>query len=432
VPRVTVAGGRLSLTLQLVEPKRRDVVWSGDFDGPIDRYADALVKAADALSLALTGRQTGRPAPSSASASALELAIGRGEYYGRTFNNKYERRDYDLAQAAYREALQIDPRSAAAAAGLAYLEIFRMQGGESPERTLPGVDAWAHRATDFDPRYALGWAARAVAESWRARPDPVEQLDYGFRAASLGEACGSCQLALLEGTQQFSLTLTHYIARHESEVSPLSAYGEMNDAVALTALGRAEEAKAAIARAAAIEPDARWVSVIRTLTNAAVGSLPDAAAEADALRAQDRLRAMPPFVAPMFDLISAEAEHDARSSAEAVRRLGAPVRRGAATLFEKEYLATFATLTLVRGGHPHLATTLLADVTAANGPAPYDMFIVNPLLKPLLEDKRAQDAVAQSRSQFELLLGAIRVARSTGSFPQYLERPLQEVLSLSH
>src|SRR5213593_1755193 len=134
VPRATVGSGRLTVNVQVVEPKRRDIVWSGEFESAIDRYAEAVIRAADAVSLAVTGR---RPSASAAaapsSASALELAISRGLYYGRTFNNKYQTGDYDLAQAAYREALQIDPRSAAAATGLAYLEIFAMQGGQSPE-----------------------------------------------------------------------------------------------------------------------------------------------------------------------------------------------------------------------------------------------------------------------------------------------------------
>jgi serine/threonine protein kinase len=225
VPRARVTSGRLTVNVQVVEPKRRDIVWSGEFESPIERYAEAVAQAADGVSLAMTGRRSSAPAaPASSTASALELAISRGNYYGRTFNTRYQKSDYDLAQAAYREALQIDPRSAATATGLAYLEIFAMQGGQSPDGALPALDAWARRAIDFDSQNPLGWAALAVAESWRARPDPSRQLDYGFRAASLGETCGACQLALMEGTMQFSQVLTHHIAVHDAELDPLAAY----------------------------------------------------------------------------------------------------------------------------------------------------------------------------------------------------------------
>src|SRR5262249_10717268 len=154
----------------------------------------------------------------------------------------------------YRDALQIDPRSAAAAAGIAYLKIFEMQGGAAPDRVLPELDQWSAHAIDFDPNYALGWASRAVAEFWRVSPDPVRQLDFGVRAAAAGEACGACQLALMEGVTPLSKVLMHHIALQDAELDPLSAYGLINSAVALTALGRDDEASTAVARAAAIEP----------------------------------------------------------------------------------------------------------------------------------------------------------------------------------
>jgi tetratricopeptide (TPR) repeat protein len=430
VPRATVTSGRLTVNVQVVEPKRRDIVWSGEFESPIERYAEAVVRAADGVSVALTGRRSSTPtAPASSTASALELAISRGQYYGRTFNTKYQKGDYDLAQAAYREALQIDPRSAAAATGLAYLEIFSMQGGQPPDRALPALDAWAQRASEFDPLYALGWAARAVAENWRARPDPSKQLDYGFRAASLGEACGACQLALMEGIMQFSQVLTHHTAQHDAELDPLSAYGHMNSAVALTALGRGDEASAAMARAAAIEPDARWVSVLRTLTRAASGSVGAASADAEALLARESLQTMPAWVPSILELIRSEATGDEHEIARAVARLRGPARQGRATLFELSYLSAIATPILARNGRADAALAILSDVTAANAPPPYDMVVMNPFLKRLMDDPRARDIVARSRARFDVLLKAVSDARSAGRFPRYLEQPLQDLQS---
>ena len=37
--------------------------------------------------------------PPSSNASALELALSRGQYYGRIYNNRYQPADYDLALA---------------------------------------------------------------------------------------------------------------------------------------------------------------------------------------------------------------------------------------------------------------------------------------------------------------------------------------------
>jgi serine/threonine protein kinase/tetratricopeptide (TPR) repeat protein len=430
VPRVTVAGGRLTVNVQVVEPRGRDVVWSGEFVSSIDRYADVLVKAADGVSMALAGRRsTASTAAPTSTSSALELAINRGSYYGHSFNNKYQKSDYELAQTAYQEALRIDPRSAAAAAGLAYLEIFAMQGGQSPEHALLELDRWARSAIEFDPQYALSWAALAVAESWRARPDASKQLEYGFRAASLGEACGPCQLALMEGTMQFSQVLTHHTALHDAELDPLAAYGMMNSAVALAALGRSDEASAAIGRAATIEPDALWVAVLRAFTSAATGSLTVAAVEAETLAARGSLKTIPAWVPSILDLIRAEARGDVRDIAAAVRRLRARVHERRATLFELQYLTAVVTPMLARTGDVDAALAILADVTAADAPPPYDMLVMNPFLKRLVDDPRTRKIVDRSRMRHQLLLQAISQARAVEHFPRYLEQPLQDLQS---
>jgi len=430
VPRVTVTAGRLRVNVQVVEPKRKDIVWSGEFESALERYADAVLQAANGVSEALTGqRRPSAQTTASKTASALELANSRGLYYGRIFNNRYQKSDYELALAAHREALDIDPKSAVAAAGIAYLQIFRMQGGEPPDRVLPELDLWAQRSIDFDPHHALGWAALAVAESWRPRPDPSKQLEYGFHAASVGEACGACQLALMEGTLQFSQVLTHHIALQDAELDPMSAYGNINSAVALTALGRGDEASAAMARAAAIEPEARWVSVLRTLTQAASGSVRAAAPDAEALLGRESLKTMPAWVPSILDLIRTEAKGDEHEIARAVEKLRAPAREGRATLFELAYLNALATPILARSGRADDALALLADVTAAKAPPPYDTVLMNPFLKRLVDDPRARNIVVQSKAQFDVLLKAIDNARAANSFPRYLERPLQDLLS---
>src|SRR5205085_10306031 len=124
------------------------------------------------------------------------------------------------------------------------------------------------------------------------------------------------------------------IALQDAELDPMSAYGNINSAVALTSLGRGDEASAAVARAAAIEPDARWVAVLRTITQAASGSLRAAAADAEALLARDAIKTMPGWVTSMLELIRAQAKGDEAAIARAVERLREPVRARRATAFE--------------------------------------------------------------------------------------------------
>jgi hypothetical protein len=230
------------------------------------------------------------------------------------------------------------------------------------------------------------------------------------------------------GIGQFSQVLKLHIAQHDADLDPLSAYGNLNSAVALTALGRADEASAAIGRAGVIEPDALWVPVHRTFMEAASGSMRAAAADAEELVAHDRVKTMPPFVARILDLIRADARGDRPEISRAVLRVREPAHEGRATLIEVQYLTAVAIPMLARAGQADAALGILADLTAADSPPPYDMVVMNPFLKRLMEDARAREIVARSRARFDLLLEAIEEARSGGRFPRYLEQPLQDLM----
>jgi hypothetical protein len=160
-----------------------------------------------------------------------------------------------------------------------------------------------------------------------------------------------------------------------------------------------------------------------------MGSLDAAAAEAETLAARDHLKTMPPWVPSILELIRAEAKGDAREIAAAAQRLRARVHERRATLFELEYLADVATPILARAGHVDAAIAILADVTAAGTPPPYDMLVINPSLKRLVGDQRTREIVDRSQTRYQVLLEAIRQARAAGSFPRYLEQPLQDLQS---
>jgi hypothetical protein len=87
---------------------------------------------------------------------------------------------------------------------------------------------------------------------------------------------------------------------------------------------------------------------------------------------------------------------------------------------------------LARQGHPGLALDLLVDATGMDAPPPYDMLVLNPLMKRLMEDPRARDVVVGSRAKFDVLLRAVDEARSGGRFPAFLEQPLQEIRATSN
>jgi hypothetical protein len=129
------------------------------------------------------------------------------------------------------------------------------------------------------------------------------------------------------------------------------------------------------------------------------------------------------------ELIRAQARGDPRDIAGAVERLRAPVRRHDASLVELYYVTAVAVPMLARAGHSDAALSILADVSAADAPLPYDVVVMNPFLTRLMDDPRARNIVARSRARFDFLLEAIGQARAAGRFPRHLDRPLQDLLS---
>jgi len=141
------------------------------------------------------------------------------------------------------------------------------------------------------------------------------------------------------------------------------------------------------------------------------------------------LKTLPAFVTRLLRLVRAEPDGDDRRIAEAVEALRDPVRRGQATSFELQYVAIFATPILARAGRTAPALALLTEITSAGAPPPYDMLMLNPLVKRLSVDPRARSIVAKSKLKFAFLRKAIEDARSAGRFPRYLEQPLNDLLT---
>ena len=84
---------------------------------------------------------------------------------------------------------------------------------------------------------------------------------------------------------------------------------------------------------------------------------------------------------------------------------------------------------LARAGHVDAAIAILADVTAADAPPPYDTLVMNPFLKRLVDDPRTREIVDRSRTRHRQLLEAISLARAAGRFPRYLQQPLRDLQS---
>jgi tetratricopeptide (TPR) repeat protein len=428
LPSAVVAGGRLTLTIQIVEPTSRDVLWTGEYQSPFERYGQALAQAAAGVRAALTRDKSPSVTRSDAAeSSAIELAIGRGRYHAQKFSAQTRQEDFDAAEAAFDEALRLDPRSSIAAAERAYLQVNALSAGRPPEKFLPLVESWARRALDANSENGLAWGALAAAELFRPETDLPTLLNYGFRSAALGENCGRCQFGLIPVVARFSQVLKHHTAQRQAELEPLYANAIINSSVALAALGRADESTRALAQARAIDSQAIGVRVHTALIQGAIGAIQPAAAAAEALFAQGSPRGVPAWMPPMLDAVKQDARRDRELLSRTLAGMREAIQQRRLPAVGVQYLISLTVPMLARSGHLDRALDILIDAANADAPPPYDMLIMNPALRPLLNEPRAQELVVRSRAKFDVLLRAVDDARSAGRFPQYLEQPLQDV-----
>src|SRR5262249_8187308 len=189
------------------------------------------------------------------------------------------------------------------------------------------------------------------------------------------------------------------------------------------------EAMTALAQARAIDSNATWVHVHEALIQSAAGVMQPAAAAAAALVDEGKLKALPAWVGPMLELVRQNAAGDRDQLSASIARLREGIRTRRLLGVGVEYMTALTVPMLARTDHLASALDLMIDAANADAPPASDMLIMNPSLKGLLDDPRAQDVFVRSRAKFDVLLRAVDDARSAGRFPHYLEQPLQEIRS---
>jgi tetratricopeptide (TPR) repeat protein len=169
-------------------------------------------------------------------------------YQGRL---AYEMKDFDKAEALYRQAEAEDPTFFDASAALAKLYIE-----DKPDQTRAKI--WACQTVHTDPTRADAWALLAQAYTmcgcWTEARDAVhraEQVD-GVNAAPL---YGIARGAVLRGEQlEMAVEFLHkYLAQPPGGNQPTEAEAHMQLGLALEKLGHNEEALAELKAASELD-----------------------------------------------------------------------------------------------------------------------------------------------------------------------------------
>ncbi len=251
------AGNRVRVTVQLIDVANGFQLWSERYDremADIFDVQDEIARAiAERLKVTLTGGGAGRLVkPATGNVQAYELYLR-----GRTLLLKRGKHVVEGTECL-RRAVEMDPRFAAAWAGLADTYTVRGYWGMAPPGdTMPKALTAARRAVELDPELAEGHCALAMAlllwERDYAGADAAFQRCFELNP---DYTQGRCWYAL------FSLQFVHgrladgvAEARRALAADPLSAYAAAILAFTLGIAGETAEAIGAARLAVERESD---------------------------------------------------------------------------------------------------------------------------------------------------------------------------------
>ncbi|RKZ09457.1 hypothetical protein DRQ50_15100 [bacterium] len=178
---VRLAGDRLRIMAQLIDVADSCHIWSQRFD----REIEDIFQVQDEIALSIV--------------KALQVAIGPDgqkrlvdvhtlnpaayDVYlrGREFFRRWGKRNIEIAQRMFLQAVDLDPNYAAALAGLADTYSYLYMYINSSDENLEQADVNSARALVIDPALAEAHAARGLALSLNRN---FEAADRAFRTAS--------------------------------------------------------------------------------------------------------------------------------------------------------------------------------------------------------------------------------------------------------
>ncbi len=216
------SNGRIAVTVQLVDTRGGEVVWSDRHAGPVDRIHEMRERIRFGV---LTALEVQIPAHEAARARLMvteDLDAWSAYHLGLQHMYRFNRRDNAAAAVRFRQALVLDPGFARAHAGLSFTHFqtaFMHQSDDIAGETalarrcaergleLDALDpfvnftmgrsfwlegdldqglAWLERATTLSPNYAQGLYARAWTETLSGRGSEGRQnVDRAMRLSPI-------------------------------------------------------------------------------------------------------------------------------------------------------------------------------------------------------------------------------------------------------
>jgi len=176
-----VVGGRLRVTVQLIDAATDEHLWAERYDRTLDDafaiQSDVAQRIVAAVGAALPSAEQGRLAEApTANAEAYRLYL-QGQEYLRRPGQGYQRQNLEIAQQFYQRALRLDPKFA-----LAHAALSEIHGRMYWQRHDPSATRAAHQRQEAEaslrlaPNLPQAHYAMGLAHYW-GRSDYRRALD---------------------------------------------------------------------------------------------------------------------------------------------------------------------------------------------------------------------------------------------------------------
>lgn len=282
------AGDRIRVTAQLIDAPSGEHVWAETYDRDVtDVFAlqdeiSATVAASlvDDLNRAEAERARQR---GTANLEAWSLYVLGMQHYHRQTS-----RDYAEARRLFERAVAADPRFATARAHLALTNLWEIVQGwsDAPEQKLRAALETAQRAIELDPRDPVAHVAIGTAQLMTG--ELKNAVDSFQRAVELNPSLPEAWawhgwVQLLAGDPQACFASSER-ARRLSPEGPTVGQVQDNLAMAFFETGRFEAGLEASRKLLALRPGYVWSYVYVAMNAAALGRLEEARAAVDEAR----------------------------------------------------------------------------------------------------------------------------------------------------
>ena len=426
---ITAGHDRIRLNIQLVDAASRQIRWARHYEGSVEDFPALASQAVE--SMLPTLRPGGEPAgfpPSPPGVLKAEIAMEEGRYYLNRYGTHHQPGSARRCQDALKKALGMDPTLARAAGNLAYLRVFQSWYEPSParrRRALAECTTWAHRALAIDPSCGVAWEALAQVEAQRSPMDLGRFLEYALKGASNAPCEAMSHQAL--GRASGSATLMAAVGRHMFELDPFDTSNAAMGAIGLMRDGKATEGLQLIDAALRLGPpeNSRFALTARALALTQLGRFEEAAAELaryvpegreqnweDNLWRQTRFQ---------LAVIQGEQPLSATLAHQIVARALAPPSSGPGNAF------FIAVPSLVRAGFQEEAMRILLKHAELGCGEDANHLLRDPTLQPLRRDPRFARVLKAAREANAITVSALEGAQARGELPAYLAPALAEL-----